>query len=147
MTVFKQIAKARSEEVLRLVNSIITNVNLFGPANFKAPLFTEETITKHPLHLGVMRASVPDQFLASLANFLTGDRKSEYPLLTEIVLSEQAMRAIAENDLVSIEQAAAYSGMQINSYRTKMSRMKAQTVNVSNRAYLTPAEVMRLRSV
>lgn len=57
----------------------------------------------------------------------------------------RAMFRIKRCEPVPLEEAAAYCGLQLNSFRTKLSRDGIKPISIENRAWLTPEQIKGLR--
>lgn len=136
---------AYEAELLALFNE---GNRMMRMAGIDAPELTKKAAENITTYVQML-ALVPSEDTLSFIQFLldgicpTG---AGYERVRQVVLATRATNRIDRHELVPLEEAAAFSGVQLNSFRTKISRAGLKTVNIDGRAHLTGDQIISLRA-
>lgn len=134
MLTFTNKAKA---QLLIAINMFYAQCRALGPIDLKLENLTTETLPDAPIFQALDHQMVSKRDCNALRNLLTPKlAQARCPDLLELLIAWEGMHALENEKMVTLEQAAALKGLQLNSLRTKLSLRKIPTITVKHRAYL-----------
>lgn len=137
--------KAFKNELLALFNE---GMRMMRIAGLNAPDLTMAQAETIEAFNDMSRHLPPEESLNFIDFLLAGSAPTGkgYERVRYTLMGHRATHRIERKELVPLEEAAAYSGMQLNSFRTKISKSGVKTVNVEGRAHLTGQQIISLRT-
>lgn len=131
-------------ELLDLFNN---GIRMMRACGIDAQDLTLQAAEKLEAFAQMMTFNPSEDTLSSVQFLLDGANASGagYDRVRAVVLGQRAMFRIKRCEPVPIEEAAAYCGLQLNSFRTKLSRDGIKPISIENRAWLTPEQIKVLR--